>query len=73
MLLKIGGGTPGPTVNGALPSLPSPTVPNFNMAQTPNGQPPPSEPAIYTNGIPQTYPPPRKYYFILKYFCTNGL
>ncbi|CAH1401601.1 unnamed protein product [Nezara viridula] len=53
-----GGGTPGPTVNGALPSLPSPTVPNFNMAQTPNGQPPATEPAIYTNGIHQTYPPP---------------
>ncbi|XP_066901170.1 CUGBP Elav-like family member 4 isoform X2 [Halyomorpha halys] len=53
-----GGGTPGPTVNGTLPSLPSPTVPNFNMAQTPNGQPPATEPAIYTNGIHQTYPPP---------------
>lgn len=55
--LIAGGGTPGPTVNGALPSLPSPTVPNFTIAQTPNGQPPASEPAIYTNGIHQTFPP----------------
>ncbi|XP_073983882.1 CUGBP Elav-like family member bruno 3 isoform X11 [Rhodnius prolixus] len=53
-----GGGTPGqPGVNGALTSLPSPTMPNFSMAQTPNGQPT-DHPAIYTNGIHQTYPPP---------------
>lgn len=51
-----GGGTPGqPGVNGALTSLPSPTMPNFSMAQTPNGQPT-DHPAIYTNGIHQTYP-----------------
>ncbi|XP_046682528.1 CUGBP Elav-like family member 4 isoform X2 [Homalodisca vitripennis] len=50
-----GSGT-GQSVNGALPSLPSPTMPNFNMAQTPNGQPPSSDPGVYTNGIPQTYP-----------------
>ncbi|XP_055625429.1 CUGBP Elav-like family member 4 isoform X4 [Toxorhynchites rutilus septentrionalis] len=46
----------GQPVNGAIPSLPSPTMPTFNMAaQTPNGQPAGSE-AVYTNGIPQTYP-----------------
>ncbi|XP_049297074.1 CUGBP Elav-like family member 4 isoform X11 [Anopheles maculipalpis] len=48
----------GQPVNGAIPSLPSPTMPTFNMAaQTPNGQPAGSE-AVYTNGIPQTYPGP---------------
>lgn len=51
-------------MNGAIPSLPSPTMPTFNMAaQTPNGQPGGGE-AVYTNGIPQTYPA-RKYKFIL--------
>lgn len=48
----------GPQVNGTLPSLPSPTMPTFNMAaQTPNGQ---GGAEVYTNGIPQTYPG-RKY------------
>ncbi|XP_011311018.1 CUGBP Elav-like family member 4 isoform X5 [Fopius arisanus] len=47
----------GQPVNGTIPSLPSPTMPNFNMAaQTPNGQPAGSDPGVYTNGIPQTYP-----------------
>ncbi|XP_075230847.1 CUGBP Elav-like family member bruno 3 [Lycorma delicatula] len=47
----------GQPVNGAIPSLPSPTMPNFSMAaQTPNGQPAGSDPTVYTNGIPQTYP-----------------
>ncbi|XP_051173595.1 CUGBP Elav-like family member 4 isoform X4 [Leptopilina boulardi] len=47
----------GQPVNGAIPSLPSPTMPNFNMAaQTPNGQPAGTDPGVYTNGIPQTYP-----------------
>ncbi|XP_059485622.1 CUGBP Elav-like family member 4 isoform X1 [Neocloeon triangulifer] len=51
-----GAGT-GQPVNGAIPSLPSPTMPNFNMAaQTPNGQPTPTDPGVYTNGMPQTYP-----------------
>ncbi|XP_008216340.1 CUGBP Elav-like family member 4 isoform X4 [Nasonia vitripennis] len=51
----VGTGT-GQPVNGALPSLPSPTMPNFNMAaQTPNGQPAGTDPSVYTNGIPQTY------------------
>lgn len=51
---QAGSGQP---VNGALPSLPSPTMPTFNMAaQTPNGQPGGTEAAVYTNGIPQTYP-----------------
>lgn len=46
----------GQPVNGAIPSLPSPTMPNFNMAaQTPNGQPAGSDPGVYTNGIPQTF------------------
>ncbi|XP_063699140.1 CUGBP Elav-like family member 4 isoform X2 [Culicoides brevitarsis] len=46
----------GQPVNGTIPSLPSPTMPTFNMAaQTPNGQPTGTE-AVYTNGIPQTYP-----------------
>ncbi|KAF3423830.1 hypothetical protein E2986_02605 [Frieseomelitta varia] len=50
----------GQPVNGAIPSLPSPTMPNFNMAaQTPNGQPAGSDPGVYTNGIPQTYPGPQ--------------
>ncbi|XP_076395451.1 CUGBP Elav-like family member 4 isoform X4 [Megachile rotundata] len=53
--LLVGTGT-GQPVNGAIPSLPSPTMPNFNMAaQTPNGQPTGSDPGVYTNGIPQTY------------------
>ncbi|XP_076677789.1 CUGBP Elav-like family member bruno 3 isoform X5 [Andrena cerasifolii] len=53
--LLVGTGT-GQPVNGAIPSLPSPTMPNFNMAaQTPNGQPAGSDPGVYTNGIPQTY------------------
>lgn len=46
----------GQPVNGAIPSLPSPTMPNFNMAaQTPNGQPAGSDPGVYTNGIPHTF------------------
>ncbi|KAG7191047.1 hypothetical protein KM043_007093 [Ampulex compressa] len=50
----------GQSVNGAIPSLPSPTMPNFNMAaQTPNGQPAASDPGVYTNGIPQTYGGPQ--------------
>ncbi|XP_055325256.1 CUGBP Elav-like family member 4 isoform X4 [Sitodiplosis mosellana] len=52
--LNAGSGQP---VNGAIPSLPSPTMPTFNMAaQTPNGQPGGTEATVYTNGIPQTYP-----------------
>ncbi|KYB25052.1 CUGBP Elav-like family member 4 [Tribolium castaneum] len=54
----VGAGS-GQPVNGAIPSLPSPTMPTFNMAaQTPNGQPGGTE-AVYTNGIPQTYPAPQ--------------
>lgn len=50
----------GQPVNGTIPSLPSPTMPTFNVAaQTPNGQPAGTE-AVYTNGIPQGYPG-RKY------------
>lgn len=49
---NLGSGQP---VNGTIPSLPSPTMPTFNMAaQTPNGQPAGTE-AVYTNGIPQSY------------------
>ncbi|XP_077295811.1 CUGBP Elav-like family member bruno 3 isoform X2 [Arctopsyche grandis] len=52
--LAIGTGGAQP-LNGALPSLPSPTMPTFNMAaQTPNGQPPPQE-SVYTNGIHQNF------------------
>lgn len=36
-------------------SLPSPTMPTFNMAAQPNGQPAGAE-AVYSNGIPHTYP-----------------
>lgn len=37
-------------------SLPSPTMPTFNMAAAqPNGQPAGAE-AVYSNGIPHTYP-----------------
>lgn len=44
------------------PSLPSPTMPNFNMgAQTPNGQPTAATAeGVFTNGIPQTAFPGRK-------------
>lgn len=52
--LAIGTGGAQP-LNGALPSLPSPTMPTFNMAaQTTNGQPPPQD-SVYTNGIHQTF------------------
>ncbi|XP_044756298.1 CUGBP Elav-like family member 4 isoform X1 [Coccinella septempunctata] len=52
---EVGGGN-GQPVNGTIPSLPSPTMPTFNMAaQTPNGQPGGTE-GVYTNGIPQSYP-----------------
>nr|XP_026483702.1 CUGBP Elav-like family member 4 isoform X5 [Vanessa tameamea] len=55
LAIGTGGGQP---LNGALPSLPSPTMPGFNMAaQTANGQPPPQE-AVYTNGIHQTFTGP---------------
>ncbi|XP_024941235.1 CUGBP Elav-like family member 4 isoform X2 [Cephus cinctus] len=57
--LLVGTGT-GQPVNGAIPSLPSPTMPTYNMAaQTPNGQPAGSDAGVYTNGIPQTYPAPQ--------------
>ncbi|KAJ8961354.1 hypothetical protein NQ318_014597 [Aromia moschata] len=53
--VPVGAGS-GQPVNGTIPSLPSPTMPTFNMAaQTPNGQPGGQE-QVYTNGIPpQTY------------------
>ncbi|XP_049696262.1 CUGBP Elav-like family member 3-B isoform X4 [Helicoverpa armigera] len=55
LAIGTGGGQP---LNGALPSLPSPTMPGFNMAaQTANGQPPPQD-AVYTNGIHQTFTGP---------------
>ncbi|XP_037906631.1 CUGBP Elav-like family member 4 isoform X3 [Hermetia illucens] len=45
-------------INGTIPSLPSPTMPTFNLAtQTPNGQPGTTD-SVYTNGLPQTYPGP---------------
>ncbi|XP_066150117.1 CUGBP Elav-like family member 3 isoform X4 [Euwallacea fornicatus] len=49
----------GQPVNGAIPSLPSPTMPTFNMAaQTPNGPQVNGQETVYTNGIPtQTFPP----------------
>ncbi|XP_048517766.1 CUGBP Elav-like family member 4 isoform X5 [Dendroctonus ponderosae] len=49
----------GQPVNGAIPSLPSPTMPTFNMAaQTPNGPQVNGQESVYTNGIPpQTFPP----------------
>lgn len=44
-----------PGVNGSIPSLPSPTMPTFNMAaQTPNGQPNGND-AVYSNGALQPY------------------
>jgi len=56
---------------GQPPSLPSPTMPNFNMgANTPNGQPGGAAAAaaaaaaadgVFTNGIPQTAFPGREY------------
>lgn len=44
-------------VNGALPSMPSPTMQNFNIAPQPgpNSQPGGSEGAVFTNGLPQTF------------------
>ncbi|CAH2075951.1 unnamed protein product, partial [Iphiclides podalirius] len=50
-------GTGGQPLNGALPSLPSPTMPGFNMAAQTNGQPPPQD-AVYTNGLPQSFTGP---------------
>ncbi|XP_026470083.1 CUGBP Elav-like family member 4 isoform X2 [Ctenocephalides felis] len=59
-------------VNGAIPSLPSPTMPTFSMAaQTPNGQPGGTE-AVYTNGIPQTYPGHALHLSIPAQGLTNG-
>ncbi|KAJ8930366.1 hypothetical protein NQ314_016844 [Rhamnusium bicolor] len=57
--VPVGAGS-GQPVNGTIPSLPSPTMPTFNMAaQTPNGQPGGQE-QVYTNGIPpQTYQAPQ--------------
>lgn len=56
------------TINKGQPvnatSLPSPTMPTFNMAQTPNGQPTGAE-AVYSNGIPHSYPG-RKQSILLK-------
>ncbi|VVD05535.1 unnamed protein product, partial [Leptidea sinapis] len=55
LAIGTGGGQP---LNGSLPSLPSPTMPGFNMAaQTANGQQPPQE-AVFTNGIHQTFTGP---------------
>lgn len=53
--VPVGTGSSQP-VNGAIPSLPSPTIPTFNMtAQTPSGQTGAQEQA-FTNGLsPQTY------------------
>lgn len=44
-------------VNGALPSMPSPTMQNFNIAPQPgpNSQPGGSEGAVFANGLPQTF------------------
>lgn len=50
---NAGSGQPG--VNGSIPSLPSPTMPTFNMAaQTPNGQPNGND-SVYSNGALQPY------------------
>lgn len=54
-------------VNGTIPSLPSPTMPTFNMtAQTPNGQPTGTETTVYPNGMPQTFP--GREYFLISIF-----
>lgn len=46
-------------------SLPSPTMPTFNMAAAqPNGQPAGAE-AVYSNGIPHTYPGRKKLFIII--------
>ncbi|XP_037788014.1 CUGBP Elav-like family member 4 isoform X4 [Penaeus monodon] len=47
-------------VNGALPSMPSPTMQNFNIAPQPgpNSQPGGSE-AVFANGLPQTFAAPQ--------------
>ena len=39
-------------MNGALPSLPSPTMPNFSVAAQPPNGPPSSESPVYSNGMP---------------------
>ncbi|XP_013142777.1 PREDICTED: CUGBP Elav-like family member 4 [Papilio polytes] len=54
LAIGTGGGQP---LSGALPSLPSPTMPGFSMAAQTNGQPPPQD-AVYTNGIHQTFTGP---------------
>ncbi|MPC25578.1 CUGBP Elav-like family member 3 [Portunus trituberculatus] len=48
-------------VNGALPSMPSPTMQNFNIAPQPgpNSQPGGSEGAVFANGLPQTFAAPQ--------------
>ncbi|KOB75784.1 CUG-BP-and ETR-3-like factor 4, partial [Operophtera brumata] len=54
--LAIGTGGAQP-LNGALPSLPSPTMPGFNMAaQTANGQPPPQEAYLFDNNLVTCFP-----------------
>ncbi|XP_076055569.1 CUGBP Elav-like family member 4 isoform X4 [Oratosquilla oratoria] len=55
------GTSQGQTVNGALPSMPSPTLPNFNLATQPGptSQPGGNEAAVFANGLPQTFAPPQ--------------
>ncbi|XP_018898223.1 CUGBP Elav-like family member 4 isoform X5 [Bemisia tabaci] len=60
-------------VNGTLPSLPSPTIPNFGItAQTPNGTPTAATESVYTNGLPQTYPAHALHLSIPTAGLTNG-
>ncbi|XP_037788018.1 CUGBP Elav-like family member 4 isoform X7 [Penaeus monodon] len=56
---KVGASQAQP-VNGALPSMPSPTMQNFNIAPQPgpNSQPGGSE-AVFANGLPQTFAAPQ--------------
>ncbi|XP_069950656.1 CUGBP Elav-like family member 4 isoform X3 [Cherax quadricarinatus] len=57
---KVGASQAQP-VNGALPSMPSPTMQNFNIAPQPgpNSQPGGSEGAVFANGLPQTFAAPQ--------------
>ncbi|XP_068235393.1 CUGBP Elav-like family member 4 isoform X5 [Palaemon carinicauda] len=59
---KVGASQAQPVNGGALPSMPSPTMQNFNIAPQPgpNSQPggTPAE-AVFANGLPQTFAAPQ--------------
>lgn len=62
-------------VNGALPSMPSPTVQNFNIAPQPgpNSQPGGSEGAVFANGLPQTFAARKSLYLKKKIYTASSI